>query len=117
VRAQHRDAGILKPDIIAPGLNILAAWSGSVGPLAIVGFNIISGTSMACPHVSGLAAHPEWSPAAIRSALMTTAYNKYANGKGILDVPTGKTATQLDVGAGQGGEPRPRIRHRRHRLR
>jgi hypothetical protein len=102
---------ILKPDIIAPGVNILAAWSGSVGPSGIpsdsrrVGFNIISGTSMSCPHVSGLAAllraaHPEWSPAAIRSALMTTAYNEYPNGNGILDVATGRPATPLDVGAG-----------------
>jgi subtilisin family serine protease len=104
-------SGILKPDIIAPGVNILAAWSGSVGPTPIpddtrrVGFNIISGTSMACPHVSGLAAllraaHPEWSPVAIRSALMTTAYNEYPNGNGILDVSTGNPATPLDVGAG-----------------
>ncbi|KAK3149261.1 hypothetical protein QOZ80_3AG0215030 [Eleusine coracana subsp. coracana] len=106
--------GILKPDVIAPGVNILAAWSGSVGPSGIpadtrrVGFNIISGTSMSCPHVSGLAAllraaHPEWSPAAIRSALMTTAYNDYPKngGKGgILDVATGAPATPLDVGAG-----------------
>ncbi|KAG2535036.1 hypothetical protein PVAP13_9NG045000 [Panicum virgatum] len=104
---------VLKPDIIAPGVNILAAWSGSVGPSGIagdsrrVGFNIISGTSMSCPHVSGLAAllraaHPEWSPAAIRSALMTTAYNEYpnGNGNGILDVATGRPATPLDVGAG-----------------
>jgi subtilisin family serine protease len=103
--------GILKPDVIAPGVNILAAWSGSVGPSGMpgdtrrVGFNIISGTSMSCPHVSGLAAllraaHREWSPAAIRSALMTTAYTEYPNGKGILDVSTGSPATPLDVGAG-----------------
>ncbi|WVY91634.1 hypothetical protein V8G54_037148 [Vigna mungo] len=75
---------ILKPDIAAPGVNILAAWS-SVSPISgvrgekrVSNLNIISGTSMACPHVSGAAAyvksfHPNWSPAAIKSALMTTA--------------------------------------------
>ncbi|KAJ9679190.1 hypothetical protein PVL29_021197 [Vitis rotundifolia] len=75
---------ILKPDITAPDANILAAWS----PLAFpsvwmfddrqVDYYIISGTSMSCPHVTGAAAyikaaHPTWSPAAIKSALMTTA--------------------------------------------
>uniref|UniRef100_M8C3F0 Subtilisin-like protease n=1 Tax=Aegilops tauschii TaxID=37682 RepID=M8C3F0_AEGTA len=63
--------GVLKPDILAPGLNILAAcpWTESkIGP-----FNILSGTSMAAPHISGVAAlikslHPDWSPAAVKSA-------------------------------------------------
>lgn len=102
---------ILKPDLIAPGVNILAGWSGAVGPTGIqsdnrhVEFNIISGTSMSCPHVSGLAAllkaaHPEWSPAAIKSALMTTAYSKYKNGKTILDVSTEQASTPFDYGAG-----------------
>ncbi|KAA8522624.1 hypothetical protein F0562_013015 [Nyssa sinensis] len=102
---------ILKPDVIAPGVNIIAGWSGSVGPtgLAIdtrrVGFNIISGTSMSCPHVSGLAAllkaaHPDWSPAAIRSALMTTANIACKNGEMIQDVATGKPSTPFDHGAG-----------------
>ncbi|KAF2573647.1 hypothetical protein F2Q70_00000699 [Brassica cretica] len=102
---------ILKPDLIAPGVNILAAWTGAVGPSALdtdtrrVEFNIISGTSMSCPHVSGLAAllksvHPEWSPAAIRSALMTTAYNTYKDGKPIIDVATGKPSTPFEHGAG-----------------
>eukprot|EP00249_Psilotum_nudum_P004113 c17650_g4_i1 orf=932-2638(+) len=64
---------ILKPDITAPGVNILAAWTGAIGPTGLSGdnrvvdFNIISGTSMSCPHASGLAAllkgaHPDWSP-------------------------------------------------------
>lgn len=72
-----------QPDITAPGVDILAAWS-PISPPSIyyldtrsVNFNIISGTSMSCPHASGAAAyvkalHPNWSPAAIKSALMTT---------------------------------------------
>ncbi|KAG4188631.1 hypothetical protein ERO13_A08G177700v2 [Gossypium hirsutum] len=75
---------ILKPDLTAPGVDILAAWS-PIAPPSIdwedprsVDYNIISGTSMSCPHASGAAAyvkaaHPDWSPAAVKSALMTTA--------------------------------------------
>ncbi|XP_058746546.1 cucumisin-like [Vicia villosa] len=75
---------ILKPDLSAPGVDILASWPSN-SPISEnpketrkLEFNILSGTSMACPHVSGAAAylksfHPTWSPAAIRSALMTTA--------------------------------------------
>lgn len=107
---------ILKPDLIAPGVNILAAWSGAVGPTGLsvdtrhVEFNIISGTSMSCPHVSGLAAliksiHPDWSPAAVRSALMTTAYSSYSTGDGILDTATGTAATPFDIGAGHVDPP------------
>ncbi|KAJ7965243.1 cucumisin-like [Quillaja saponaria] len=70
---------------IAPGVDILAAWttlnspSKFKGDKRIVKYNIISGTSMACPHATGAAAyvksfHPNWSPAAIRSALMTTGH-------------------------------------------
>lgn len=102
---------ILKPDIIAPGVNILAGWAGSVGPTGLaedsrrIEFNIISGTSMSCPHVSGLAAllkaaHGDWSPGAIRSALMTTAYSKYKTGKLMEDIATGKPSTPFDHGAG-----------------
>ena len=72
-----------QPDITAPGVNILAAYTQAPGPFPLVAdqfhvpYNIISGTSMSCPHVSGIAGllkavHPDWSPAAIKSALMTT---------------------------------------------
>ncbi len=75
---------ILKPDIAAPGVNILA----SVAPPTNQGrdFDFLSGTSMAAPHIAGLAAlyfqkHPTWSPMAVKSALMTTAVNtKNADG-------------------------------------
>lgn len=102
---------ILKPDLIAPGLNILASWSKVVSPSELdmdkrrVDFNIISGTSMSCPHVSGIAAllkaaHPEWSPAVIRSALMTTAYTTYKNGGKLVDIATEKPSTPFGHGAG-----------------
>ncbi|XP_065865753.1 subtilisin-like protease SBT1.6 [Euphorbia lathyris] len=102
---------ILKPDLIAPGVNILAAWTDAVGPTGLdsdsrrTEFNILSGTSMACPHISGAAAllksaHPDWSPAAIRSAMMTTA-NIFDNiNHPMLDEATGKPATPYDFGAG-----------------
>ncbi len=66
---------LLKPDLIAPGQDILAA----VSPVGYGGrtFDLLSGTSMSSPHVAGLAAllkelKPGWSPMAIKSALMTT---------------------------------------------
>ncbi|XP_058090899.1 subtilisin-like protease SBT1.6 [Magnolia sinica] len=102
---------ILKPDLIAPGVNILAAWTDAVGPTGLdsdtrkTEFNILSGTSMACPHVSGAAAllksaHPEWSSAAVRSALMTTAGINDNRFQLMTDESTGKPATPYDVGAG-----------------
>ncbi|GMN36849.1 hypothetical protein TIFTF001_006345 [Ficus carica] len=102
---------ILKPDVLAPGVNILAGWTGFIGPTDLemdprrVEFNIISGTSMSCPHVSGIAAllrkaHPSWSPAAIKSALMTTAYSLDNSGETIGDLATGKESNPFVHGAG-----------------
>lgn len=100
------DPSILKPDVIAPGVNIIAAWPQNLGPSGLaedyrrVNFSILSGTSMACPHVSGIAAliqsvHPRWTPAAIRSAIMTTADVTDHLGKPIMDrnQPAGVLAT------------------------
>ncbi|KAJ7967172.1 Subtilisin-like protease-like protein [Quillaja saponaria] len=102
---------ILKPDLIAPGVNILAAWTDAVGPTGLdsdvrrTEFNILSGTSMSCPHVSGAAAllksaHPDWSPAAIRSAMMTTATVIDNRNQPMSDEATGKSSTPYDFGAG-----------------
>ncbi|GMH17866.1 hypothetical protein Nepgr_019707 [Nepenthes gracilis] len=102
---------ILKPDLIAPGVNILAAWTDAVGPTGLdadtrrTEFNILSGTSMACPHVSGAAAllksaHPGWSPAMIRSAMMTTASVTDNELQPMTDEANGKASTPYDFGAG-----------------
>ncbi|CAO2146112.1 unnamed protein product [Urochloa humidicola] len=102
---------ILKPDFTAPGVDILVAWTGENSPSNLnsdmrrVKFNIVSGTSVSCPHVSGIAAllrqvHPDWSPAAIKSALMTTAYNVDNAGGVIKDMSTGLAATPFVRGAG-----------------
>ncbi|KAK9099747.1 hypothetical protein Scep_023177 [Stephania cephalantha] len=76
-----QDADLLKPDILAPGSLIWAAWApNGTDEVNYLGehFAMVSGTSMAAPHVAGIAAlvkqkHPNWSPAAIKSSLMTTA--------------------------------------------
>ncbi|KAK9131428.1 hypothetical protein Sjap_011915 [Stephania japonica] len=102
---------IIKPDVIAPGVNILASWTGGKSPSELdtdprrVEFNFQYGTSMACPHVSGITAllrkvHPTWSPAAIKSAIMTTAYNVDNAGRSIIDFATGKESTPFDLGSG-----------------
>jgi subtilisin family serine protease len=94
---------LLKPDIMAPGTNVLAAttaFSAAGGEYAFM-----SGTSMSTPHIAGIAAvlkgkHPTWSPMAIKSAMMTTATDKDASGKPIQN-DSGSQATPFGYGAGQ----------------
>ncbi|KAF3451915.1 hypothetical protein FNV43_RR08011 [Rhamnella rubrinervis] len=87
---------ILKPDITAPGVNIIAAYSEATSPTdepfdnRRIPFNTESGTSMSCPHVSGVVGllktlYPNWSPAAIRSAIMTTARTRDNTQNPMLD--------------------------------
>ncbi len=93
-------ADIIKPDVTAPGVNILAGntpfpTSGAPGQL----FQSISGTSMSSPHVAGLfalmrEAHPEWTAAMAKSALMTTARQDVTKEDGATP------ADAFDMGAG-----------------
>uniref|UniRef100_M8CBX0 Subtilisin-like protease n=1 Tax=Aegilops tauschii TaxID=37682 RepID=M8CBX0_AEGTA len=87
---------ILKPDITAPGVSVIAAFTRAMAPTELafderrVAFTSMSGTSMSCPHVSGLvgllkALHPDWSPSAIKSAMMTTAIDVDNKGESILN--------------------------------
>ncbi|KAL3519246.1 hypothetical protein ACH5RR_017395 [Cinchona calisaya] len=102
---------ILKPDITAPGVNVLAAYSEEVSPTdedydkRRTLFNTLSGTSMSCPHISGIVGllktlHPDWSPAAIRSAIMTTARSRDNTVKPMLDSFDYKRATPFGYGSG-----------------
>ncbi|KAA8515578.1 hypothetical protein F0562_018811 [Nyssa sinensis] len=101
---------ILKPDITAPGVDVIAAYSGAISPTEgnydkqRTPFITFSGTSMSCPHVSGVVAllkaiHPNWSPAAIRSAIMTTARRRDNTGHPMLNGSLVK-ATPFSYGAG-----------------
>ncbi|CDP06942.1 unnamed protein product [Coffea canephora] len=99
---------VIKPDIAAPGVNILAAWS----PVALffsglhpVDYDVISGSSLAAAHVAAVAAiiktsHPSWSPAAIKSAMMTTATVLDNTGNCIRRHPHDTCATPFDYGSG-----------------
>ncbi|CAI5498180.1 unnamed protein product [Closterium sp. Naga37s-1] len=94
---------ILKPDIIGPGVDLIAAAPGKrpgeQGALARM-----SGTSMATPHLAGLAAliiqkHPNWTPAQVMSAMMTTA-RVTDTSKSAIKSATGGEATPWEMGAG-----------------
>jgi hypothetical protein len=87
--ALANDSGVIKPDISAPGVSVLAP----VAPPSNSGrdWDLYSGTSMSSPHVAGLAAfilgvHPTWSPMTVKSAMMTTAHDlKDSTGKASAD--------------------------------
>ncbi len=101
---RHDQLGISKPDLAAPGVQILAGTTpqpdlpegGPPGEL----FQAIAGTSMSSPHVAGAGAllkalHPDWTPGQIKSALMTTAWTKVLKQDGVT------LADPYDMGAGR----------------
>ncbi|RZB74993.1 Subtilisin-like protease SBT5.3 isoform A [Glycine soja] len=99
----------LYPDITAPGVNILAAWSPVATEATVeqrsIDYNIISGTSMSCPHITAVAAiikshHPHWGPAAIMSSIMTTATVMDNTRRIIGRDPNGTQTTPFDYGSG-----------------
>lgn len=114
------NANIMKPDVTAPGTDILAAVSADLTkaqrdavaagePAPAKDFAFYTGTSMASPHVAGIAAllkqrHPDWSPAMIKSALMTTAYDTFSDGLNgaVAWDGTARTTGTLPWGQGAG---------------
>ncbi|MCA9943560.1 MAG: S8 family serine peptidase, partial [Anaerolineales bacterium] len=95
-RGANRAIDILSPNVTAPGVDIIAAY-GSGG---VVEWNSISGTSMSSPHVAGagalmMALHPDWTPAEIQSALMTTAFTSVLKEDGVTP------ADPFDMGSGR----------------
>ncbi|XP_050133696.1 subtilisin-like protease SBT5.3 [Malus sylvestris] len=102
--------GILKPDITAPGVSVIAAYTEAQGPTnqmfdkRRIPFNSVSGTSMSCPHISGICGllktlYPHWSPAAIKSAIMTTAVTRDNSMEPLLNASFYE-ATPFSYGAG-----------------
>ncbi|XP_014497261.2 subtilisin-like protease Glyma18g48580 [Vigna radiata var. radiata] len=103
---------ILKPDVTAPGVNILASYSLFASASNLPSdtrrgfpFNVMQGTSMSCPHVAGIAGliktlHPDWSPAAIKSAIMTTASTRDNTNRTIRDAFDKKLANPFAYGSG-----------------
>jgi subtilisin family serine protease len=96
-------SGALKPDITAPGVDIVAAKAknGWLGTPVGDGYVAMSGTSMATPHVAGAAAilagqHPDWQAGQLKAVLMGSAKpngSVFEQGAGRVDVARASTAT------------------------
>jgi hypothetical protein len=98
--------GFIKPDITAPGAQILAGTTPtptdvSGGPPGEL-FQAIAGTSMSSPHIAGSALllrslHPDWTPGQVRSAMMTTATTDVTNVDGSAADPFDRGSGRVDL--------------------
>lgn len=100
-RGPNNDPTVLKPDIAAPGTNILSATSPTASHANNHGLALMTGTSMATPHLAGAAAlmrarHRDWSAVEIKTALTST-----ARLSGLTREDGTTPATPFDVGAGR----------------
>jgi hypothetical protein len=104
--------GVVKPDVTAPGVDILAAFHSPAGTLpgGPPEYNIISGTSMSSPHTAGSGAllravHPDWTPDQVKSALMSVAFTTTpgtgSEVHGVLKEDASTPADPFDMGAGR----------------
>jgi uncharacterized repeat protein (TIGR01451 family) len=96
-RGPNAQMDIISPNVAAPGVDIIAAYGSDDD----VEWTLVSGTSMASPHVAGAGAllsglHPGWTPAEIQSALMTTAITA-----GVLKEDSATAADWFDMGSGR----------------
>jgi subtilisin family serine protease len=91
---------LVKPDVTAPGVNILAGFTpDATNSMPDEQFAYLSGTSMSTPHVAGIAAllmqaHPGWRPSAVKSAIMTSTRQDLVQSDGE------SVANPFDYGAG-----------------
>lgn len=121
-RGPRADGGLIKPEISAPGVDIVAAKAknGAIGrPAGDPAHVSLSGTSMAAPHVAGAAAllaqqHPDWSGATIKAALMASAHphpaaGVFEQGAGRVDLTRAITqnVTTTPVSLSLGTQPFP----------
>lgn len=101
--AKAGSGDLIKPDITAPGVDVLAAYAPTEGGYGH-DFDYLSGTSMSSPHMAGIAAlmiqaHPTWSPMMIKSSLMTTASVLDNTGSPIVN-DDGSPANAFNYGSG-----------------
>jgi uncharacterized repeat protein (TIGR01451 family) len=98
---------VLKPDITAPGVNILAAVAdGTIPYSGTYELDLYQGTSMSSPHNAGSAAllmslHPDWTPAEIKSAMMLTAEDGLMADRSLIPGDSLRPATPQDEGSGR----------------